>query len=180
MVLTNSANSPICTMDGTMMAVVLMMTVGVYYVFSQQCAQNVANTVYFRSNDFKLFRFNLDKDKNKWNETEVCQNVREFKIEDDEITLMSFKGLLKRVKLATPEKAEKEIQLTNTPKTHWTTFCRLGKYTCVAGHDSKAKQTAVVLIQDHSSQLPVNVTYANDSCSVMLILLKTTTTTFRT
>ena len=143
---------------------ILMMTVGVRYFYSSQCAQNIDKIVYYRTNDRKLIKFSVD---NQNSETMIdgVNDVRDFKVEiNGEITVMSLNGLLKRV--SADGKAEKEIQLTNTPNTHWTTFCRLGKYTCVAGHDSKNKQIVFTAISDLSTRLP---TTASTACQCIVI-----------
>src|SRR3990167_3106448 len=136
----------------------LMMIVGVGCAFSSQCVQNVGDFVYFKTKDQKVVRFDV-KDSNSA-KVLVQSDVRDFKVEaNDEITVMSMKGILKRVKIDAPEQVIKSIQLQNgnSTSTHWTTFCRLGKHTCVAGHDSKSKQLILVNVFDLNTQQPIVV-----------------------
>ena len=132
-----------------------MMIVGVYCFSSSQCVHNVGYFVYFKTNDQKVISFDVrNKDSAK---VLVESDVRDFKVEvNDEITVMSMKGFLKRVKIDAPEQVIKSIQLQNgnSTSTHWTTFCRLGKHTCVAGHDSASKEFILWNVSELSKQLP--------------------------
>ena len=121
------------------------------------------NRIYFRTNDNRL----VTVDTNDWKTEKIIEgitDVRDFKVEENgEITVLSLKGMLKRVKIDAPEPPLKSVQLTNgnSTTTHWTTFCRLGKHTCVAGHDSKSKQIVFVLVDASTEatfeQMPVTV-----------------------
>ena len=156
----------------------LMMTAGIWYQFSSQCIQNIDNTVYFRSKQNELIRFVLNFNDPK--ESVVLSCVEDFKLESQsEISVMSADGRLKRVKLENVDGPQaitttvlKEIQLTNgqSSTTHWTTFCRLGKHTCVAGHDSSVSpyNTFLEVIAESNTDftvLPIRATFTNNNSS---------------
>ncbi len=154
----------------------LMMTAGIQYVYSPQCAQHRDNTVYYRDYQKNLIRFTLDE--NNQNVKILTTDVRDFTLEaDGSFMLMSIKGKLKRVKLENVDGPQpitttllKEIQLTNgqSSTTHWTTFCRLGKHTCVAGHDSSVSpyNTFLEVIAESNTDftvLPIRATFTNNN-----------------
>src|SRR3990167_3907732 len=156
----------------------LMMIVGVGCAFSSQCVQNVGDFVYFKTKDQKVVRFDV-KDSNSA-KVLVQSDVRDFKVEaNDEITVMSMKGILKRVKIDAPEQVIKSIQLQNgnSTSTHWTTFCRLGKHTCVAGHDASSKELIVLTVSDLSKQLPnvlrIHSVYSGHCCNIHILIEQT-------
>ena len=133
----------------------LMMIVGNTSHFSSQCAQNIGDTVYFRTSDRQLVRFDVN-DRNS--ATVLTNEVRDFKVENDgDITVLDFNRTLKRLNNKANWQVIKSIQLQNgnSTSTHWTTFCRLGKHTCVAGHDSKTKRSLLANVFDLQTQMPV-------------------------
>ena len=135
--------------------------------------------MYYRDENQRLIRFTLDaNDQNV--KVLVDSEVRDFTLEKDgEFMVMGFKGKLKRVKLENVDgpgemktTVLKEIQLTNgtSTTTHWTTFCRLGKYTCVAGHDpSVSPYTTFLEVLSESNTafttLPIRTTFTNNHAS---------------
>ena len=154
-----------------------MMTAGISYLFSSQCAVHRDNKVYYRDHQQRLIRFTLDAN-NQNVKVLIPSEVRDFTLESDgQFTLMSFKGKLKRVKIENVDGPDaikttvlKEVQLTNggSQTTHWTTFCRLGKHTCVAGHDgSKSPYTTFLEVVAESNTaftaLPTKVAFTNSS-----------------
>lgn len=163
----------------------LMMTAGICYVYSPQCAQHRDDQVYYRDHQKNLIRFTLDA-KNQ-NVKILTADVRDFTLEaDGSFMLMSIKGKLKRVKLENVDGPEpikttvlKEIQLTNgqSTTTHWTTFCRLGKHTCVAGHDpSVSPYTTFLEVVAESNAtftlLPIRTTFTNNHAKCKNTLTK--------
>ena len=157
----------------------LMMTAGINYAFSPQCAVHRDNKVYYRDANQRLIRFTLDAN-NQNVKVLFDSEVRDFTLENDgEFVLMSFKGKLKRVKLDNVDGPQpitttllKEIQLTNgqSSTTHWTTFCRLGKHTCVAGHDSSVSpyNTFLEVVAESNTDftvLPIRATFTNNNSS---------------
>ena len=154
----------------------LMMTAGICYVYSQQCAQHRDNRVYYRDHQKNLVGFTLDA--NNQNVKILAADVRDFTLEaDGSFVLMSIKGKLKRVKIENVDGPDaikttvlKEVQLTNggSQTTHWTTFCRLGKHTCVAGHESSASPytTFLEVVAESNTAftaLPTKVAFTNSS-----------------
>ena len=157
----------------------LMMTAGIHYAFSPQCAVHRDNKVYYRDANQRLIRFTLDAN-NQNVKVLFDSEVRDFTLENDgEFVLMSFEGKLKRVKLDNVDGPQpitttvlKEIQLTNgqSSTTHWTTFCRLGKHTCVAGHDSSVSpyNTFLEVVAESNTDftvLPIRATFTNNNSS---------------
>ena len=134
----------------------LMMIVGDFEaLYSSQCAQNIGNIVYFRTKNKELVRFDVT---NKDSVSVITANVRDFKVEENgEITVLGFNNTLKRLNSNAMGQVIKSIQLQNgnSTSTHWTTFCRLGKHTCVAGHDSTSKQLLLVKVTDLQTQQPI-------------------------
>ena len=134
----------------------LMMIVGDFDAFySSQCAQNIGNIVYFRTKNKELVRFDVT---NKDSVSVITKNVRDFKVEENgDITVLGFDNTLKRLNSNAMGQVIKSIQLQNgnSTSTHWTTFCRLGKHTCVAGHDSKTKRSLLANVFDLQTQMPV-------------------------
>lgn len=145
----------------------LIMIVGINYIFSTQCVQLLNNRIYFRTNDNRL----VTVDTNDWKTEKIIEgitDVRDFKVEENgEITVLSLKGMLKRVKIDAPEPPLKSVQLTNgnSTTTHWTTFCRLGKHTCVAGHDSSSKLIVFVLVDASAAPSPQQLPVCVDNIS---------------
>ncbi len=159
----------------------LMMTAGIYYVYSPQCAQHRDNQVYYRDFQKNLIRFTLDA--NNQNVKILTTDVRDFTLEaDGSFVLISLKGKLKRVKIENVDGPDaikttvlKEVQLTNggSQTTHWTTFCRLGKHTCVAGHDpSVSPYTTFLEVVAESNTaftpLPIRTTFTNEKSKTTL------------
>lgn len=159
----------------------LMMTAGITYVFSPQCVQHRGNYVYYRDAGGRLIRFTLDA-ANQNVRVVLPAEVRDFTLEaNGELLVMSLKGKLKRVKLENVDGPEpikttvlKEIQLTNgqSTTTHWTTFCRLGKHTCVAGHDPSTSPYTTFLevwaepkTEAIFKKLPTRTTFTNNNSS---------------